>query len=368
MKKTIALAAALSMLLLAAGCDSEEQKQINAQNIARAKDNATRYIEEKYGFIPSVTNATLERQYGMFGSMPMSEVLVEMEHQGKSFSVYIDGQTENTEGADSYQAEEIHAAVEAYVRERISDIYELTILNSKVTSSFDPIEEDCKYLFTPYYDGGNLKEVLSDAACSIVGICTNTDLSLCSAEAYAELLGQERSTITLYAARSAQGAKQIMPCMNRYYYNKYEKLAVYADTICIMKQDQTEIRQYTLGQTGNIFYYVEGNSPEKAHIRLLDHQQTAEWMSDSAKRVQIPQKSYEVETDQEGFVYLYIPVSELPENQQEMRIIGRSHNTKRQEYCYYESSYVIIGEYCVIETYKSNLSPPEQIAITIQES
>ena len=97
--------------LLLTACDTKEQKALNAQREAQAALNAQEYIRQKYGFAAEVTQAKVDRRHGWISTQPLSDVLVQMQHDDRSFTVFITGEEQSSAGADNYQAEEIAQAV-----------------------------------------------------------------------------------------------------------------------------------------------------------------------------------------------------------------------------------------------------------------
>ena len=82
------------------------------------KGTQSDYIKEKYGFTPEVIESAIERSSGLFGGAPLTTAMIRMSYNNKEFSVYIDGETENTDGADNYQQEEIIAALTEKLSEK----------------------------------------------------------------------------------------------------------------------------------------------------------------------------------------------------------------------------------------------------------
>ena len=150
MKKTILPFVIAAMVLT--GCDSKEQKKLNKQYISTAKANAVKYIEDKYGFTPEIRSAEQEREYGWINSDPLSTVYVRMNHNDRDFGVYIDGATDNTDGYDNYQCEDIAD----YFCSAISDItgkpVQLTLKGGMVQTSFDPIENECINMYSESFE------------------------------------------------------------------------------------------------------------------------------------------------------------------------------------------------------------------------
>ena len=145
MKSVKLTALLLCCSLLFSACDSKEQKAENEKNLRQAEKNAVAYIEEKYGFTPEIIESELERYGSLFGSLPESTAMVRMSYNNKEFSVYIDGESKNTDGADNYQQEEIISALTEKLSEKaenakgiVGEIRSINIDGGKA-NSFRPI-------------------------------------------------------------------------------------------------------------------------------------------------------------------------------------------------------------------------------------
>lgn len=75
-----------NICLFLTACDSDEQKVQNVKWEAQASRNAQAYINQKYGFSAKITDAKVDRMQGMFGSAPLSDVLVQMQYEERDLS------------------------------------------------------------------------------------------------------------------------------------------------------------------------------------------------------------------------------------------------------------------------------------------
>ena len=162
---------ALPYLFLCA-CDTKEQKQQNALREQQASVNAQNYIREKYGFTANVTGAGVDREQGMFGGTPRSDVIVYMEYEGRAFQVFITGKKESTAGADTWQTEMIEKAFCDYLHANFDGIEQI-VLRPRTYA-----ERESNIAFSPvYYDGSNLKEAALSCYAGVTAYCLHTDLS-----------------------------------------------------------------------------------------------------------------------------------------------------------------------------------------------
>lgn len=99
-------------MLLATGCGyTEEEKALMKLYDANAKVNAVSYIEDKYGFTPTIVNTNvLKVNTGPvpdFTPPPSGRVEVKMRYEGTDFTVNISGEDQEINGSDDYQKDKI---------------------------------------------------------------------------------------------------------------------------------------------------------------------------------------------------------------------------------------------------------------------
>lgn len=158
MVKRFFIAAAILAAALCTGCISEEQRAENEANLAQAEKNAAAYIYDKYGFEAEMVSSEIEDEADLFSRWYTGYAFIEMEYSGRRFAVYIDGRTENTNGTDDYQCEEITAAVLESFEERTgTDCDSIFIQNEYIK-----LMSEHHLLYNTYFDGSNLSEVISE--------------------------------------------------------------------------------------------------------------------------------------------------------------------------------------------------------------
>lgn len=153
--------------------EMQEQEKLEYEAFITAiEENAITYVQKKYGFTPEITETVQDRNYQIFGSIPLNMGLVYMTYDGKDFCVYYDLDTDL--GYDNYQYEEIYVALEDMFR-RNGAGYEKMIVDywgDVRNVEYDAIEDDCENLFHIRYDGSNLGEVLAYSGFEIAGCYT----------------------------------------------------------------------------------------------------------------------------------------------------------------------------------------------------
>ena len=153
-------------------CDSKEEKESIAKWEAQASRNAKAYIQQKYGFTPEITGTSVDRITGMFRLAPTSDVFVEMLYNDRDFTVYITGFQESTDGRDSYQSPDIKQALFDLINDEKDGLQVLDIYPNYKTR-LTPDEP----LYSTYFNGSNLAELLKDGANSFDAFYVQTDLS-----------------------------------------------------------------------------------------------------------------------------------------------------------------------------------------------
>ncbi len=186
MKKLFAVLSAAVMLMNLAACtnESSSQKEVNARVLKQAKENAKAYISEKYGFDAEITGGYLLYEGSdllPFKQEATTKAKIKMKYGGKDFLVRISGGYETTNGSDTYQHEEILAALLGYIQEQMSrygfvfksDIGRLFSSSPGYTDygfylPHPAISESDSKFHSVYYDGSNLDQIQTLKYCIIV--------------------------------------------------------------------------------------------------------------------------------------------------------------------------------------------------------
>lgn len=172
MRKSVCVLAVLLLMIFLTACDSEEQKKQNEVWQAKASENAIAHIQKKYGVNAEVISAKVDREYGIFGSTPLPDIFVDMKYKDMKFQTYITGQNTSTDGVDSYQAQEIETALREFLEKNISGVDHVTMTDKHGS---ELIFE--KPLYSVYYDGNNLREVMQSALNGFTAYYVKTDFS-----------------------------------------------------------------------------------------------------------------------------------------------------------------------------------------------
>lgn len=140
------------------GCGlSNEEKQKREEYSAQAKENAIKYIENKYGFTPEIgtTKYTFDNSDN-FCSSCNKEIIVNAKYNNKWFEVIIDGSQQTEKGIDNYQYDLIKNDLIKFINNDFGTSY-------KYQFYYGPYSSDIEGLIDIYYDGSNLQEIMEKA-------------------------------------------------------------------------------------------------------------------------------------------------------------------------------------------------------------
>ncbi|MBO5266759.1 MAG: hypothetical protein J6B08_05610 [Ruminiclostridium sp.] len=310
----------LGCSLLLTGCDSKEQKAENEKNLRQAEKNAVAYIEEKYGFTPEIIESVLERYGGLFGSTPHTSALIRMNHNSKDFSVYIDGSTKNTDGADNYQQEEIISALTEKLSEKaentkgvVGEIKSINIDGGKVKSFRPIVEWNCENLYSEYFDGENFAEVFGDEICCVTADYIEADFENLQENDFDFLLSNERVRLSLISYRTEEDY------LNRPDYGEFsdftgiKKHAILIEESFVFGKDGADHNEYVLGKHDNFYYYVFDNTPNTVSFSSAKMPDASEFDGHGIIDGQFVTPAYSINSSVNERIYIYYPLSELPE-------------------------------------------------------
>lgn len=128
--KCLSLTLLMSISFAGCGYSLDDVSDMKAYK-KTGKANAINYIEEKYGFTPSVNDVA--NVFPSDNTVPnltpaaTGMVHVSMEYEGKEFTVEITGEEESADGADDYQKEEIIDGIESYIKSEYSSVEDVSL-------------------------------------------------------------------------------------------------------------------------------------------------------------------------------------------------------------------------------------------------
>lgn len=297
------------MFTFCTGCnDSPEQKAVNEANIERAKTNAINYVQEKYSVQAEVVETILEREQGLFTTTPTSWVLVRMKHKGKAFNVYINGGNSNTEGYDNYQEELIEDAVKDIVNKSVPGVESVYILGGKGREiTYDKIAPYRDNLYSTYFTGDNLKEVIEPYDCYTCAMYVNKDLSDVSNGDFLELLNIGDMKLCMVSLRDASYIDRLSGLFD------YEKNAVYMSEYCEMKgKSKKDYQTFELKQYDDFYYYVEGADLEDVEVKdVLKSIEVSNWNGKNIQYSKTITPAYSINAKKKCVVHIYYPIIKM---------------------------------------------------------
>ncbi|MBQ8614406.1 MAG: hypothetical protein IJ416_09350 [Ruminiclostridium sp.] len=308
----------LSIVLLLSGCgDSPEQKAENEKILRQAESNAVDYIEKKYGFTPAVIESTLERSQGLFGSTPLTSALVRMSYNGHDFSVYIDGVTKNTDGADNYQQDEIISALTDKINEIVPQLESLRVRGGEglgvYPNFYNCDREYFNNLYPVYFDGSNFSEVLGGNLCSITADYINADFPELTESDFVFLPFGKQFGFDLVSYRSDEDY------LNRPDYSEIndftgiKKHAVLIEESFSFGKDGYEHNEYVLGKHDDFYYYISDNMPDVVSFTDGSMPDASEFDGNGIIGGEFVTPAYSINSSVNERLYIYYPLSELPE-------------------------------------------------------
>ncbi len=198
-------------VFLFAGCGFSEKAKYERQG----KKNAIQYIADKYGFKPSVKSVKCQVYNG--SPIPFSTssatgyVYVKMEYNDEIFYVFISGLSQNTDGIDNYQINEVEDAINEKLYDMVPGMIHMDCYLGNMRVSPD----DSYYgMMSLKFDGNNLKEVLEDMQMSqIIVSLANSDISGITEELIDETFGSKTEILFVNYKSEEDYKKQRIPHM-----------------------------------------------------------------------------------------------------------------------------------------------------------
>lgn len=317
MRKTKITALLLCCSLLLSGCESEEEKAINEKNLRQAEENAVEYIEKKYGFTPTVTESILEQSPGLFGGTYLTSAMVRLTYDDKEFSVYIDGETKNTDGADNYQEDDIISAVTDRISSVTPQLRSLRLRGGEglgVYPNFYGYDRDYfNNLYSAYFDGNNFDEVFSDTLCSITVDYIDADFTELNEKDFDFLTFGSQFGMDMLSYRTEADYENKPDYGEISDFASIKKHAILIEESLSFGKNGREHGEYTLGQCDNFYYYISDNEPETVSFSEVTMPDISNWSGNGVIDGEFVTPAYKIDNSANERLYIYYPLSELPE-------------------------------------------------------
>lgn len=146
--------------------------QVYKREIAEASLQAVQYVRDKYGIEPELVDITedaalIENREPSVGSV------IPMKANGREFYVKTAISSYGVQRADSYQWNEIEAAIASEIEKLIPGGEAVEIYAYNKLSNAGMLQ--LKNVFSEYYDGGNLEELMKDSGGNVEMVFPNVD-------------------------------------------------------------------------------------------------------------------------------------------------------------------------------------------------
>ena len=336
MRKTKLTALLLSGILLLSGCDSAEQKAEISKNLKQAEKNAVAYIEEKYGFTPKICDSVIERHSGLLGSTPDSTAMIRMTYNGTEFSVYIDGEDKNTDGADNYQQDEIISALAARLSDvdenekwLVGEIKSINVDGGRGKSFFPEIDWNSDNLYSAYFDGENFAEVFGDNICDITVNYIEGNFGFLGDEHFDFLLSNPKIRLGLISYRTEKDYQEKPDYLDFTEYLEIEEYAIQIEESLVFEKNETRHCEYTLGKYEDFYYYASENKTDMFSFSNITLPDAENWNGHGVIDGEFVTPAYRIESGAKERLYIFYPISELTEN---ARIATYSKTAKGVDY------------------------------------
>lgn len=303
-KKVIVILALIVVLCFAFLCNSKWGKE-HVLYPFQAKQNAIKYIKEKYGFKPKVIGVDIYVKDNsgspipfLVGKKVLKNATLEMEYEGKKFKMYISwGDTK--ESYDTYQNDEIEAAVKQKLTE---------VLGECARVDFTEVWSHV------FYNGKNLSEVLESTwhgtnAADIYMV--DADLSKLTYDEMVDMFG-ENCNYCILNCKDREGFEKIDAWETDGFLGKLdvEKYTLYCKDYIEYRYTGEERRHYEPGQCGQVLYQLVNGTycnAEKGNIEDL-----SAWDPKGKLTEFLPSDRYVIDTDAQEII-LFVPCEVIEE-------------------------------------------------------
>lgn len=197
------LLALIMVTVTGCGYTLEEKREMKRYE-KQGRENAKKYIREKYGIDAKITEINCEKYSSSpvpdFFPSPTGNVFVKMKYKGAEFLVAISGQKKNTDGLDNYQFQEIATAF-------AQEMYNITGLHAESAyvcyGEYGTVKDEKNGMIHTFYDGENLAEVLQKESARAVVSYANQDVEQIPVSQISQKTGVDTILLTDYESREA---------------------------------------------------------------------------------------------------------------------------------------------------------------------
>lgn len=203
MKKLKLLAVLIMSVCTFTGCSYREYAVEHFPKSIAEKD-AIAYIREKYGFYPDVKNSGDVVDYGLSDWEYISDIIVQMSHDDKDFTVIVNLGSESSYCKDDYQQDEIKSALDEYIGSNIDNVCGIFTDGRDMVGLRDIFLND-----NNYFGGDNLGYIMEHVCPKMVVCLVDADLSRDEDFAFLETFNQNFD-IALVSFDSEESANEFL--------------------------------------------------------------------------------------------------------------------------------------------------------------
>ncbi len=263
------------------GCGyTEEEKEEMEKYRLQGEENSIEYLKEKYGIDAKIVDVEVQKNdpgvIPDFWPSPTGNVIVESEYDGRSFYVYTNAETKNTECYDNYQHKEIEEAVISTINEYTNKKpKEYSIYYGELSGS-----EEYNGLVHEYFDGQNLNEILEEGNDGICGVFEYIDAGNFDNIEQMELTSKEKQKLLFVSYENNEDMGKV----TTHSYNikgTPQDMEIYKNAIYIQKAALLEGDEITYYNTdvkeSNGVYYLDKENNEDLNILPVQQEEISNW-------------------------------------------------------------------------------------------
>lgn len=349
MKKLIFSLLIIFVAFTLVSCESPQERKKRQKNEKTALKYSCKYIEEKYNFEPEIIKYESDYQQKILSREYFPRLLVEMSYNNHKFLTYIN--YDGTNAYDSYQHEDIKAALSNTINEQISGLKDLDLFASNDIRS-NTYHDFNNCLCSTYFDGTNLDSVLSECQAYYTAYYVNKqfpDLDI------VQVFGD--SIIGSFVSYRSEAAMKRLPNVQPEDHFSDVKVAPYVE--CMQKTDgyHTHFNLNHFDTIDYISFDVSSYDP-KIHMTLdrLDTPYELKSISkvsplrkDNDTSVQFNDltDTYMIETDVDIHLFVYFPIDESLYSEGKLRFRCMINDIETGETKLLDKPIDIRGDYAV---------------------
>ncbi len=308
---------------------TKEEKDSIKEYKEQGEKNAINYIEQKYGFTPTINkiNAETEDPYMVpdFFPKPTGRVEISASYNNKTFKMEIQGDRITDEGRDDYQYDEI-----------VSDILEIVKKDTKIEPHNYSIKlgyNNYENLIYDYYSKDNLYELLSNNNSVIIleyinsnNLIDNKFENITENFKKVSLFGIiNYKSKTTYAKRS-ENIDIITSNIDNY----LDDNMLYIDNAFTIELDTPKYKNMRTYEFDDLYFY-DSNDYKEIKISKTNIEDVKEWIGHGTSNPKQISDAYLIKTDARVF-YVYFPINKTKFiNKEELKlgIVCETDNGKK---------------------------------------